>query len=449
MSTPQATFPNDQQSKAGHPFWYFAAGFMVLVSLCNNQIVLLALGLIVAGLAGLADYWFHNGHRGLTYAQHLSTPQTFMGDTITLHLRIENQRRLPLPWITVRSDLPAILESAHNQTKFGFRTLLRNELSVGGRQGVERTVSLFCAARGYYELGPITVGVSDPLHWMERTAQVTLPPARLLVLPLVVPLETVRLQAMFPFGELPSKRRLIDDPLRLAGVRDYALGDDPRHIHWKASARTGELMTRVFDPSGQYHFIILLDANAYGGPWRVVDPLLQELSICLAASLASWALDERFAVGLMANTVLPTATVTDDPDPALPTGDLLWLPPTSQPSQRERILEALAYIGPPQGEVLENLVFARRRLFAPGTTVVAITTTAAFSPSLIEALTDLHRRDVAMHAVLSGDRTVLGSRPTNDLPLHFVGGYEVWNELVTDLRRHGHGPASTRRFQLD
>ena len=55
----------------------------------------------------------------------------------------------------------------------------------------------------------------------------------------------LRLRLARPSGEQVTNRRIVEDPLRLAGVRDYRPGDSVRHIHWKSTARQGRLQTKV------------------------------------------------------------------------------------------------------------------------------------------------------------------------------------------------------------
>jgi len=47
----------------------------------------------------------------------------------------------------------------------------------------------------------------------------------------------------------------------LYGVREYRQGDSLRRIHWRASARRGELVVREFEPPGQRILALLMDAD--------------------------------------------------------------------------------------------------------------------------------------------------------------------------------------------
>jgi uncharacterized protein (DUF58 family) len=58
-----------------------------------------------------------------------------------------------------------------------------------------------------------------------------------------------------------SRERRLAGGLETAGLRDYAPGDDYRHIDWTRAARHDELLTRTFEPPEDPHLYILLDCS--------------------------------------------------------------------------------------------------------------------------------------------------------------------------------------------
>ncbi len=125
--------------------------------------------------------------------------------------------------------------------------------------------------RGVYTFGPAHLRSGDPFGWLVREERILLRET-LLVYPLVAPIESFGFPARHPFGERATPRRLLEDPLRVAGVREYVSGDDPRRIHWKATARAGELRSKIYEPSSQHRLFILLDINTYKESWMGLDP---------------------------------------------------------------------------------------------------------------------------------------------------------------------------------
>ena len=53
--------------------------------------------------------------------------------------------------------------------------------------------------------------------------------------------------------------RLFEDPTRIAGVRAYERGRSAQPRHWRATARTGLLHSKVYEPSTVAGATILLD----------------------------------------------------------------------------------------------------------------------------------------------------------------------------------------------
>jgi uncharacterized protein (DUF58 family) len=154
-------------------------------------------------------------------------------------------------------------------------------------------------------LGPVRLTSSDPFGWLE--CEVTVPAQEsLVVYPLIAPLEAFGFSSVHPLGEYVTSRRLLEDPLRVVGVRDYVLGDDPRRIHWKATAHAGALRSKVYDPPALRRLLLLLDVWNYSESAKGTDLAIQELTIAAAASLGVWALDEGYLVGLLANCSMVT-----------------------------------------------------------------------------------------------------------------------------------------------
>ena len=82
------------------------------------------------------------------------------------------------------------------------------------------------------------------------------------------------------------------------GVKEHRSGDNPRMIHWKRSARTGVLVAKEMTQVSPPRLLLAVDTFARD---RSVEELARiERCIAMAASLASFALDEGMAVGLYA-----------------------------------------------------------------------------------------------------------------------------------------------------
>ena len=121
-----------------------------------------------------------------------------------------------------------------------------------------------------------------------------------MVYPKVIPLSGYDLSSRRPIGEIRMAHRLFEDPTRLAGVREYQRGYSFNRIHWKATASTGKLHSRIYDPSTVAGATIILDFHkdmypAQGEPHR------SELAITTVASLANAVCQMGQQIGLVTN----------------------------------------------------------------------------------------------------------------------------------------------------
>ncbi|GHD08054.1 DUF58 domain-containing protein [Zhihengliuella salsuginis] len=80
-------------------------------------------------------------------------------------------------------------------------------------------------------------------------------------------------------------------------LRDYEAGDDRRHIHWKSSARTGQLMVRQFEETRRSHLAIALSLNLAEYGEEAGDDF--ELAVSAAASIGLQAAAEQRKLSVM------------------------------------------------------------------------------------------------------------------------------------------------------
>jgi uncharacterized protein (DUF58 family) len=81
--------------------------------------------------------------------------------------------------------------------------------------------------------------------------------------------------------------RLFEDPTRIAGVRKYQEGDPLARVHWRATARTGKLQSKIYEPSSIAGATLVLDLHESTNPQHH-EPHRSDLAVTAAASIAAW-----------------------------------------------------------------------------------------------------------------------------------------------------------------
>src|SRR5437763_9010804 len=286
--------------------WYLLGLAIIVASAPFHQPLLIVIGLLMLVVLGTTDIWHMYCLDNLNYQRQFSEQRVLFGEQVTLSLSVENAKILPLPWLEVEDTLPRALTMTGQQLRVnlvGGTTILDNLFSTRGYERVTRRYTVRCNVRGVHKFGPTVMRSGDVFGFLSN--EKTLPNWQyLLVYPLVVPLTQFSLPSRHPFGERRAPRRLLEDPSRVIGVRDYAYGDSLRRIHWKATARTMQMQSKVYEATTTYTMVIFLNVIAHFDFLQGYQPEVQELAICAAASVADWALNEGYAVGLYANTLM-------------------------------------------------------------------------------------------------------------------------------------------------
>ncbi len=160
----------------------------------------------------------------------------------------------------------------------------------------QRTVEypLLGRARGHYRTGPLMVRTTDPfgLVRLDRTFTAT---SEVVITPQVFDLSRAGGGGGGGSAGEARPRRIgvlgADDVL----VREYRQGDDVRRIHWRSTARSGELMVRREEQALDPSTTLLLDSRAGAHAGRGVHHSL-EWAVSAVASVGLRLSGEGYAV---------------------------------------------------------------------------------------------------------------------------------------------------------
>ncbi len=262
------------------------------------------LGLLVYGMYALLGVllvsrslaWNWTGH--LTASRSCEQHSAQIGESVSMGVMVRNLGSLSVPWVLLEDALPFEALRQHPPR-------LRIEgsaLSVERIQARGETTLSYEARflmRGYYQFGPLLLESGD-LFGLHRRYRVATSPHYVLVYPKLVPLEGYDIASRKPIGEVRISHRLFEDPTRIAGVRPYEKGDPLNRIHWRATARTGMLHSKVYEPSCIAGATLVLDFHE--ASFDVKNALARvELAITTAASLANAIYQMGEQVGLVTN----------------------------------------------------------------------------------------------------------------------------------------------------
>jgi uncharacterized protein (DUF58 family) len=400
--------------------WILLGILLTLVGLATSSRFLTAAAACLFVIAAAGWAWNSLSLFGLSYTRRLSETRAFMGEMVELTLVVRNNKFLPVTWLQVIDIFPGPLpmdnpQGGLEQVRINRATNLGEFTtfwSVGAFGRLTRRFTVHCTQRGYHAYGPATLSTGDGFGMFSRKGRLR-EQQRLIVYPKLYTVAELKLPAKNPFGERAADARVVEDPLRTAGIREWQPTDGMKRVHWKATARQAshELLSRVYEPSQEPQMLIFLNVATMQRHWLGQLPELMERAVSVAGSLAALCAEMRLPVGLIANGYLPGS---DQP---------LRLLPGRSPDQLMRILELLAAVTGFAAQPIEELLLRESPRLPWGSTLLVVTAIA--HESLLAVLLDLQR---------AGRKVVLftlAERPPED----YLPGVTVYHlpHLVEDI----------------
>jgi uncharacterized protein (DUF58 family) len=232
--------------------------------------------------------------RGFECNREVSRMEIPIGERIEVILTVKNKGFLPIPWTFVEDLLPQKMPITGEYARL---------LTLMPGQEEKLLYQIVFNRRGYHQIGPALMETGDIFGFFRRYKTGSAKDY-VIVYPSVEPIMEYDIAARRPLGTVKITNRIFEDPARILGVREYAPGDPFNRIHWKTSARTGVLHTKIYEPSKVIGATIVLDFHQDGYRKTTSVPISHdrgELAVITAASLANYIAEANEQVGLITN----------------------------------------------------------------------------------------------------------------------------------------------------
>lgn len=273
--------------------WIYIGGIIIValaaLNTGNNLLFLILASLIAIILMSgiLSSITLSGVDLRLELPEHI-----FAGQTVRARVELENEK-ITLPSFSLR------VEGAKDKKSLT-SPLLENPVYfpyVPKRERVQQNVPITFPRRGAYRQEMFRLVTRFPFGFLQKARRVQLG-AEALVYPSVEPSRDF-------FEILPALQGALESQNKGGGhdlyaLRDYLPNDSVRHVHWKASARSGALMVREFAREDDCRVLLVLDPHVSDSildPKSVSAPVALERferAVTLCASIA-WHFYERNA----------------------------------------------------------------------------------------------------------------------------------------------------------
>jgi uncharacterized protein (DUF58 family) len=355
---------------------------------------------------GLSYFWARFNARNLEVTTERPQDRLQEGQEFVERITVKNRSWLSKLWLEVSepSDMPG-----HSPGRV---------ITLGPREARAWRSNTFCELRGLFNIGPVQITTGDPFGFFKHTITYGRP-STILVYPQATELPNFYVPPANLPGEGKFRKRTHYVTPNASGVREYEFGDSFNRIHWPSTARTGNLMVKLFelDPASDIWIILDLEKRVHVGEG---EHSTEEFGIKVAASIARYFLVANRSVGFISF------------------GKQLFVEEAERGAQHyTRILEALA-LSKAEGDVpVGTLISEESKRFGRHTTVVVITPST--SEDWVGSLQFIAEQGVKVGAVLIEPSTfgggenslmVFGALAASDVYTYLVRNSE---DLVTSL----------------
>lgn len=328
----------------------------------------------------VANQWRRHSLDRIRYARRFHYTRGFPGEQTGVRITVENDKLLPLSWLRASDAWPAAVgpveENILSPSHIPDQGYLVNLYSLRWHERITRAYTMAFRKRGIYQVGPLSLEAGDLFGLYEqREEREHL--EYLTVFPEMLALDPLALRAQDPFGDRRSPRPLFDDPARPIGIRPYHPEDGFRRIHWPATARTGQLQAKIYQPVSARMVVLCLNVSTEVHFWLGYSPAILEQLVKVCATLAYQGTEAGYAVGLFSNGSLAHA---DQP---------FRIRPGRSPNQLAALLTALAGVTPFVTAGFETFLIRSMAEIPLGATLVIVT--ALVPESLQDTLLRLRR----------------------------------------------------------
>jgi uncharacterized protein (DUF58 family) len=413
-------------------YWLIISAGLLILSFWIHQVPLLLISLLFFLTGAVSRLWERYCLARIEYRRKISQDRAFFGDNIYLDIAVANRKPLPLPWFQIEEEIPADLlilgknpevpdapeeENVTDAVNYGWfnrdnRATITTYISLGWYNRITRRYPVVCNKRGLYAFGPTQLRSGDLFGIFSREAYIK-KQHYLLVYPKMVPLEALGIPSRQLFGDITTKSHIFEDPIMTMGIRDYQFGDSLKRVHWKATARTGKLQTKVFELTTTTDIAIFLDTRTTQTIMFGSVPDLLELAIVTAASISNHAITAGFRTGLYVNQ-----QKRFPPEP-------MRIPPGQHADQMMYILDALAQATAFESTNIARLIQNESRNLAWGSTILVIA--SVLTDELLSTLYSMKRGGRKVVLVFIGGNSPPAT--ANDITTYHVSDAISWRDI--------------------
>jgi uncharacterized protein (DUF58 family) len=338
---------------------------------------------MVLGVIIVSFLWSGRITKKVSAYQRIDQRDYYVDEKLEVNSYIDNDSLLPIPHIEIIDRTEELISG--EMAKPTITSLFPTE-----REIIHKAIT--AKYRGLYDLGPIDIATSDALGIITRKRRI-FSDTSIKVYPRIHKIEKINLKSMQSYGTLTTKQKAFEDNSIVSDIRKYSPGDSIKRIHWKVSAKKGDLLIKNYEMTGSAATYVFLDfkKNCYKGE-NIRN--LEEKAVEVASSTIFYLLNNSVSIEMYINSASAYYTKGRDI------------------KELVSFMDIFCEIKTDGNKTMKDVLEKRIRLISKGSTVIVITG-------------DINEEE----AIIYGSIKNMGY----DIILIYVGDFEIKDEIKNTI----------------
>ncbi|XZF77100.1 DUF58 domain-containing protein [Bacillus sp. AL-1R] len=237
-------------------------GIFLLINFYQSSYLLMFLGGFLIIISLMSRYYLKHVADHLIIENDKEPIRVSVGEQFNFPIKIIQNHWLPIINATVRIKLEPIVDSINCKTVSSDSNLeLIIPIQLKGNESIQISFPLSATKRGVTRIKQVELKISNffSLGYLYLTYKPFLH-KEIIIYPTLIPVPQIeQIISTNSYGSFVTNTSLFEDFLAPIGTRDYVYSDSFHQIHWKASAKTQVLQTKIYERTADYSITFIIN----------------------------------------------------------------------------------------------------------------------------------------------------------------------------------------------
>ncbi|THE11789.1 DUF58 domain-containing protein [Bacillus timonensis] len=244
-------------------YMMFLSSIFIVVGILSQVFLLVFVGVLFLLFVFLNKYYLKHVGNKITVSVDKETVKLFKGEESDFSLTLSQEGRLPIFNGHIRMTIDHVVGFKNERKVLETEQIeLTLPLTLFGRQAFTTRLPFEGRQRGVAKIRTLEVRIPHLFGFGEAYLRF-LKPVSFETIIYSSPETVGGIEKIVPKnqGEYPIRTSFFEDMTAIVGTRSYVPTDPFNRVHWKASARTNQLQTKLFDQTAQFSWTIIINVR--------------------------------------------------------------------------------------------------------------------------------------------------------------------------------------------